>query len=171
MNPFSDLQKDSVFIVKATGSRAGPYKTALSKDSASIFDASLDVDDGDKLVRTLPNGKEESYTIVQADFSQGLHGIPPHYNLKLTKDSAIKQTASLAKHTTIHINHSTGVQVGDHNTVNIQNALTELIQRIEQTGATGAEKEEAKSRLSAFLAHPLVTSILGGAVGGLTKLL
>ena len=159
------LQKDEVFIVKADGTRTGPFKTTVTQDSATIFDAKLDVDDGEKLVRPLPSGKEEVYLILSAEYSPGLHSIPPHFNLKLQKTTAIRPV--VPRGTTVNIHHSTGIQVGDHNVVNIQNALNELVQRIDSANATSEEKIEAKSRLSAFLAHPLVGSVLGGIVGGL----
>lgn len=162
-----NLQKDRVFIEKADGSRLGPFKTAVAEGTATIFDPKLDVNDGEFLIRPLPNGKEEKYLILSSEYSPGLHSIPPHFSLKLQKTTAI-QTA-IPRHTTVNINHSTGVQVGDHNVINIQNALNELVQRIESSQASSQDKAEAKSRLSAFLAHPLVGSVLGGIAGGLVS--
>ena len=160
-----DLQKDQVFIVKADGTRMGPFKTSVNQGSATIFDAKLDVDDGEKLVRPLPNGKEEVYLILSAEYSPGLHSIPPHFNLTLQKTTAVQPV--VPRSTTVNIHHSTGIQVGDHNVINIQNALNELVQRIESADATSEQKTEAKSRLASFLAHPLVGSVLGGIAGGI----
>ena len=157
--------KDTVFIEKSDGSRIGPFKTAVSGGSATIFDSKLDVNDGELLIRPLPNGKEEKYLILSAEYSPGLASIPPHFSLKLQKTTAVQPATS--KHTTVNINHSTGIQVGDNNVINIQNALNELIQKIESAPASQQDKAEAKSRLSAFLAHPLVGSVLGGIAGGL----
>ena len=42
--------------------------------------------------------------------------------------------------------------------------FNELIQQIEQSSASSAEKTEAKSRLAAFLEHPLVGSVLSVAL-------
>ncbi len=71
------------------------------------------------------------------------------------------------KQTTINISTSSDIQVGDHSVININNAINELIQRIEGSSATQQEKAEAKNKLAAFLAHPLVTSVLGGVAGAL----
>lgn len=157
--------REHVFIEKADGSRIGPYKTAVSQGSATIYDAQLDVNDGERLIRPLPNGKEEVYLILSAEFSPGLHSIPPHFSLKLQKTTAIQPAQP--KHTTVNIHNSSGIQVGDHNVINIQNALSELVQRIESASASPQEKAEAKSKLAAFLAHPLVGSVLGGVAGAL----
>lgn len=162
-----NLQKDKVFIEKADGTRIGPYKTTVSQGSAVIFDSTLDVNDGEKLIRPLPNGKEEVYLILSADYSPGLHSIPPHFNLALQKTTAIQPPSP--KQTTVHIHNSTGIQVGDHNVINIQNALNELVQRIDNTSASPQDKAEAKRRLASFLAHPLVGSVLGGVAGALVS--
>ena len=43
----------------------------------------------------------------------------------------------------------------------------EIIERIDQSGASESEKEDAKGKLAAFLKHPLVNTILGGVFGAL----
>lgn len=160
------LQKDRVFIEKVDGSRLGPYKTSVSDGGAIIFDGELDVNDGETLIRVLPSQKEEAYLILSADYSHGIDSaIPPHFNLKLQKKSAIRQPA--AKNTTINIHHSTGIQVGDHNAISIQNALNDLGGKIEASEASPQEKAEARGLLSSFLAHPLVGSVLGGVAGAI----
>lgn len=45
--------------------------------------------------------------------------------------------------------------------------LTELIEKIDASTATPLEKEEAKSKLADFLAHPLLASVFGGIAGGI----
>jgi hypothetical protein len=88
----------------------------------------------------------------------------------LSKYYAIQNTRQATRHTTVNIHQSTGVQVGDHNVINIQNAINELIQKIDNADASPHEKNEAKNRLSALLAHPLVGSILGGVAGSVTSM-
>lgn len=45
-------------------------------------------------------------------------------------------------------------------------SISELLTRIDTSSATPVEKEAAKSRLAAFLSHPLVAAIVGGIAGG-----
>lgn len=161
------LQRDKVFIEKADGSRTGPHKATVSQNTAIISDDQLDVNDGEKLIRPLPNGKEEVYLILNAEFSPGLASIPAHFNLTLQKATAVQ--ASPARQTTVNIHNSSGIQVGDHNVVNIQNALNELVQRIESSTAPHEQKAEAKGRLAALLEHPLVSAVLGGVVSGIAS--
>ncbi|MGK0149690.1 hypothetical protein [Pseudomonas putida] len=62
-------------------------------------------------------------------------------------------------------------QVGNYNVQNIQNSFNQLLQKIDECEATEEEKAEAKSRLSAFLEHPLVSAIVGGVAGSLPGLM
>lgn len=45
--------------------------------------------------------------------------------------------------------------------------IGELVSRIETSDASPEEKKDAKSKLNAFLSHPLVTSVLGGISSGI----
>ncbi|MFV3372473.1 RIP homotypic interaction motif-containing protein [Pseudomonas sp. NY15435] len=163
-NPFARMMKDEVFIVGSDQSKQGPFRTAFANKEISIFDETLDVSEGDKVIRELPNGKEEIYTVTEVSFSSGLKTIGPHYTLKLSKDMAIR--SAVPKSTTNHITiqHSNGIQIGDHNTQHLQMVLEEVLQRIEDSGASRAEVEEVKNILTSFLKHPLTVSVVGAAL-------
>lgn len=161
------LQRDKVFVEKADGSRTGPHKATVSQNTAIISDEQLDVNDGEKLIRPLPNGKEEVYLILNSEFNPGLASIPAHFTLQLRKTTAIQSSST--KQTTVNIHNSSGIQVGDYNVLNIQNALNELVQRIESSTAPPEQKAEAKGRLVALLQHPLVSAVLGGIVSGIAS--
>ena len=45
-------------------------------------------------------------------------------------------------------------------------SMQDIVARIDASDALPAEKEAAKSKLTAFLEHPLVTGIVGGLAGG-----
>ncbi|CAI2440532.1 hypothetical protein [Serratia marcescens] len=61
-------------------------------------------------------------------------------------------------------------QVGNGNIQNIENVFNQLIKGIDESSASDEEKNEAKSHLTKFLAHPLVGSIVGGLAGSLPGL-
>jgi len=64
----------------------------------------------------------------------------------------------------ITVSGSSNVAIGDSNvqTVNIQ--IDKIIQAIDHSSASAGEKQEAKSLLQKFLAHPLVSTIVSAAV-------
>ena len=174
MNPFSNLLNDTVYVQASDGTKSGPYKTAIGSKgglSASIFENTLDVEEGWKLIRPLPSGKEESYTILEANYSPGLHAIPPHWTLKLRKDSSLVTSQKPSQSTTININNSQGIQIGDHNVQHIANSLVGLVEKIEASNAPAHEKAEAKGLLREMLSNPVVAAVLGGATSGVLGLL
>jgi len=59
-------------------------------------------------------------------------------------------------------------QVGNGNIQNINNVFAQLQQHIDLADAPAEQKEEAKGLLAKFLEHPLVCSVIGGVVGGVT---
>ncbi len=72
------MMTDTAYIEKVDGTRTGPFKTRVAENSATIFKDDLDVTEGERLFRTLPGNREESYLITEANYSAGLGGaIPP----------------------------------------------------------------------------------------------
>lgn len=53
--------------------------------------------------------------------------------------------------------------------ITVQQFRDAVIGKIDNSTHTSTEKEEAKSRLQAFLSHPLVNTVLGAALGALLK--
>lgn len=174
MNPFAYLQNDTVYIENNTGIRSKPYKTAIgSKNglSANIFEATLDVEEGWKLIRPLPNGKEELFIILEANYSPGLHSIPPHWTLKLRKENSLINKPEPKQAPIINITNSQGIQIGDQNVQHIASSLVGLVEKIESTNASVPEKEEAKGLLRELMSNPIVAAVLGSATSGVLALL
>lgn len=93
VHPFESLQNDTIFIENNDGNRTGPYRTTFSSKNgehfANIFEQNLDVEEGWRAIRQLPKNKEEIYTVLEANYSSGLPGIPPHWSLRLRKSSSM----------------------------------------------------------------------------------
>ncbi|MGO4380382.1 hypothetical protein [Pseudoduganella sp. RAF53_2] len=159
------LARDEVFIEQQDQSRIGPFRASVSPTQATLFEEHIDVQEGQILIRVLPQ-REERYLITTAYFSQGLSAIPPNWQLKLSKTTAIRDQP-LTKNTTVNIHQSNGIQVGDNNTQSIEIAIENLLQRIENAKASTEQKAEAKGLLAKFLAHPLVTAVVGAGVTSL----
>ncbi|VWC77494.1 hypothetical protein BLA18628_00978 [Burkholderia aenigmatica] len=169
-NPFSHMHNDTVYVQSSDGERFGPYKTALgSKNSvhvATIFDETFNGQEGWTLIRLLPADREETYSILEANYSPGLHAIGPHWSLKLRKDASLMHKPEPKAAPSITINNSQGIQIGDHNVQHIAGSLQGLAQMIEQSTADQAEKDTAKGLLTKLLESPVVASVLGSATTG-----
>jgi len=163
MNPFGVFPNESTRVEKKNGSIAGPYKAIFAGDTIIIPDAQADIEEGDVLIRKLPNGRDERSIVTGATFYQKIRSIPPHFQIKFKKWSE-KDMQQKPSHN-ITINSAQSVQIGDYNTQNIINSIQALKNQIEASPGTIEQKEEAKSLLSKFMSHPLVTSILGASAG------
>ncbi|BBT16998.1 hypothetical protein WP8S17C03_30470 [Metapseudomonas otitidis] len=168
MSIFDGLHNDDVYLQKPDGQQFGPFKTKFNNKSISIMDDSLDADEGDKIVFTLPNGKVEYFTVTEVKFSSGMRGgiggIPSRYILTLQKDSALRPRAQSTTTNHINISGSQGIQIGDHNSQHFQMMFSELLNKIDQADGSPEEKEEAKKLLTKLLEHPLVSSVVGAAL-------
>ena len=71
MGTFDELASDEICVSKADGRRLGPYKAVVAKKMIVCLDKTADFDPGDRASRTLPNGKEDVYYVVDATFHDG----------------------------------------------------------------------------------------------------
>lgn len=172
------MHNDEIIVKSTDGAESAKYKTHIgAKDGhhvATIFDKDFVGQEGWILSRILPGGREEAYLILEANYSPGLHSIPPHWNLKLRKSTSLSQMQEelrTKQAPVININNSQGIQIGDHNIQHIASSLQGLIEKIEQSSAPAHEKQEAKGLVAKLLDNPTVASILGGAIGGVIGLL
>ena len=83
------------------------------------------------------------------------------------RGAPIALTFPVTQHITF--NSPANVQIGNQNSQAIEQTFHLLIERIDAANAAPEEKAAAKSRLKAFLEHPLVVSVLGGVAGGLAS--
>lgn len=156
---------DTVYI-EHDGHRHGPYTCAFTTNPLMLFYDRLSIDEGDKIIRLI-HEKEFIYTVNEVDYYSGGHAhsrLAPHYELTITKDSALPKSPLSTTTNHINIHGSTGIQIGDHNVQNLEVAMKEVLASIEKADATREEKEEARNRLHTFLAHPLVSAAVGSGL-------
>lgn len=154
--------KAQVYILKSDGTKNGPISATKTPKMIVVQDPSLDVQEGDHVTHTLPNGNEEVFLITSANYFDGMAGMPAHFQLHTRKTTAISEAAAKPS-PTINIHNSTGIQIGDHNVQHIQAVLSELAEKISNSSAPADQKTEARNRLSAFLAHPATVAVLGAS--------
>jgi hypothetical protein len=164
MMPSSMHKQEDARVEKKDGTVVGPYKMVFAGTIIVVWDAQADIEEGDAVLRKLPNGREERSEVTEVTFYDTGH-MQPHYQLKFNK-GALKEMAKPSN--TFNI-HGGQVQIGDHNTQNIVNALRELQERIDSTDGAPEQKQEAKGILNTLLTHPLVITVLGAAVKEVLK--
>ncbi len=163
------LMDDEIYIESPKGETFGPVKASVQKNKVYINDEAIEIEEGGKILRPLPNGKSESHLILQVDFNEDpLGGILSYYEITTRKDSSLVATPSS---TTINITDSQEVQIDNHNIQNIVGSLEKLIQAIDSSNASPEAKEKAKGTLKDFLMHPATVAVLGAAARKLIEML
>lgn len=159
--PFNTFPKENARVEKKSGLIVGPYMAVFAGEVIVVTDAQADIEEGDVILRQLPNGRDERSHVVEVNFYNDMTAFGAHYQLKIRKagTSEMKNPTN-----TFHI-HGGQVQIGDNNTQNIVNALNALKEKIDAADATPEQKSGAKELLGNLIAHPLVTSVLGGFAG------
>lgn len=83
------LMRDRITLIKQTGERWEGIFASVQPALIVIDDAKLPIEEGDTILRCLPNGLEEEYEIVDRGFHSGIHSIPDHYQAKVRKKTSI----------------------------------------------------------------------------------
>ncbi|MDR3597055.1 hypothetical protein [Clostridium sp.] len=85
---------------------------SLTTNTITTEDMSLPLEEGDKFIRSLPNGLLEVYTIIDRGFSNGGYTIPPSYHSKVRKEC--EESLPKMSPQTIIINNN-----GEHSKTNL----------------------------------------------------
>lgn len=159
------MMGDEIYIESPTGDSVGPVKASVQGNKVYIKDETLVIEEGGKILRSLPSGKSESHVILHVDFRKDpFGGDLSHYEVTTRKESSLVPTPSS---TTINIFNSHGIQIGDGNVQTIVTSLEILAKAIDSADVPEEQKIDAKQKLKAFLSHPLTTAVLGAAAGKL----
>ena len=121
------------------------------------------MDDGDVVIRELPN-KKLRYEVVECEYSPGSgRSIPPHYKLKLHREGRERKKVSSTNN--FNFTGPAAVQVGDGDTQNVGDLISQFNERIDNVDASEEDKNEAKSRVRAFFSHPIVAGLISAGTG------
>lgn len=162
-----DMNNATIRLKKRDGSVSQEIRAVLTDGKLIVFDATIDIEEGDLVLRKLPNGREESYEVLKAQFYEDRGRTEAFWSCEIRKPTEITKHQVTAG-TTINIQGSTGIQIGNHNLMSFQAAVNEMLECLERADTTEEQKDEAKSLLGAFLSHPLVSAIVGGVTAGIS---
>ena len=95
-DPFEKLRRDEVTLVKKTGENIKEIKAKVEKSRITFAASERVVDDGDTLIRHLPDGRTEEYLILDSGYVAEFHGIPAKYECRVEKKTALKSSSQRA---------------------------------------------------------------------------
>jgi hypothetical protein len=81
-----EIARDKVCLLKVDGKRIENIEAIVQPDKIIVLNGSLPIEEGDTLLRTLPSGLTEAFTIVDRGYCDG-GGFAPHYQVKVRKQT------------------------------------------------------------------------------------
>lgn len=185
-NPLKQLARDTVILKKQNGEIFTDIKANVQKGRISIHDNTLPIEEGDRLVRALPNGLEESYIVIDRGYREKLHSIDAHYQCEVQKESSMQYKEWASSITNHFYGANSRVNIGStdnsSNIVNINNdtvfnelrsainenissesdsvILLDLVNEMEETRGTPTFIDKYKSFMESAANHMSVFSPL-----------
>jgi len=166
------LFPDTVVLYKKGGgpvsTASNPIKAQVSKGKIITQEQRYRFERGDRITRRLPTGQEEEYWVLDAVFHDGgsMARDLSNWEIEVTRNRSDLASAKPATMQTINVSGG-NVQIGNSNTQEIGVVLAELVATIDSSGASQADRQEAKGHLRRFLEHPLVAAVAGAAASTL----
>jgi len=99
---FNQLMTDKVTLMKNNGNRYENIRSNVQTKLIFIDDATIPIEEGDKLIRILPNTLEEVYIVVDRGFFSGMRGMKAHYQVKVRKENINIDEYSNSRHTSVN---------------------------------------------------------------------
>lgn len=104
---------DKVTLVKQDGTTIEDIPADVQSKTIFINDASLPIEEGDVLVRDLPNGLCERFVVVERGYFSASAGFPAHYQVKFSRQ---RDQPSAAETTTVYNLHGDNARVNVNST-------------------------------------------------------
>lgn len=155
------MMTDPFFIEDRAGTRNGPFKTKFGSGTLMVFQSELNIAEGDRIIRPLPDGSERTYIVEGSSFSSGSRNIPGHYSIRISEQAAAPGAASSALTATRDC-EGTSAQAADKGLHSIAASMQSLAQAIERADFPSEQKEAARKALHALIENPVVTAVLTG---------
>lgn len=83
----NDILNDRIVLRKNNGWVSKPVRANVQSKLILIADTSLPIEEGDKIIRALPNKLTETYIVIDRGFNNGIDTIPSHYQVKVEKEN------------------------------------------------------------------------------------
>lgn len=99
---------ERVKLIKKDGSIFENIEALVQTGKIFIEDTSVSIEEEDIIERTLPNGTNERFVVLDRGFYKGMHGIPDNYQIKVEKESKYKSTINSGLGQTYNINNQSG---------------------------------------------------------------
>ncbi len=153
--PIKDFMSDKVALVKQDGTRIEGIGAQVGK-KIMISDNTLLIEEGDRILRTLPNGLVESYLVLDRGFVQPprMSSIPAYYSMTVRKESAIPAVDSRSVVYNLYgANSRVNNQSLDASVNMVSTTPEDLFAKLREAIATQVAEESRKAELLEHVAE------------------
>jgi len=139
---------DVVSLIKVDGQRYDNIKALVQSKLVFIADASLPIEEGDRITRELPNGLVESYLVLDKGFYSAIQGMDAHYQVKVRKETTVSDEKSHPTIGTVVMGDQITVSDVQQSHINIKSRLDNVAQSI---GAFPGVAQSARDELEQLI--------------------
>lgn len=147
-----NLLRDKISVLKKDGSsRIDGIPASVQSDEITIMQAHPLIESGDLIVRSMSNGGEETFEVIDPGFHEGLRMIPAGYHAKVRK-LGLPEAQKAVQSITYNV-HGNNARINLHSTDNSINVvqdsgeaatlIAELRRAIDAANLSSAEKSDA----------------------------
>jgi nitrogenase molybdenum-iron protein alpha/beta subunit len=127
---FSEFFNAKVTLKKQNGEEYTDIPASVQSKKIFIDDVSIPIEEGDHLVRKLPNGLEEYYLVLDRGYFDQIQDIEAHYQVSVQKESTRKLNNSSTNNYNINGTNERIVINSTDNSLNIKNINKNLFDRL-----------------------------------------
>jgi hypothetical protein len=120
--PFDQLMRDTITVVKRNGgARFEGIKAAVQSEEISILQSEPFIEPNDLILRSMSNGGEETFVVLDPGFHEGLGPIPAGYRAKVRK-LGLPEAKNAVQSITYHVTGS-NARINNHSVDNSTNLV------------------------------------------------
>lgn len=120
--PFDKLMRDTITVVKRNGGgRFEGIKAAVQSEEISILQAEPLIEPNDLILRSMSNGGEETFVVLDPGFHEGLGRIPAGYRARVRK-MGLPEAQSAVQSITYNVSGSNS-RINNHSVDNSTNLV------------------------------------------------
>lgn len=128
---FNDLMTDTVNLLKKDGEVISNISSSVQKNKIFIQRSDILIETGDLIQRSMSNGAEETYKVIDPGFHEKFHSIPAGYQIDVIK-LGLPEAKAAVQHITYNVSgvNNRFNQNSIDNSINIVNSNPEIQEHI-----------------------------------------
>jgi len=129
--PFNEIMTDTIEVLKQNGEIISDIKSSVQKDKIFIQRSDIFIETGDLIQRSMSNGANETYKVIDPCFHEKFQSIPAGYQMDVIK-LGVPEAKAAVQHVTYNISgiNNRVNQSSTDNSVNIVNSSSEIQEHV-----------------------------------------